>query len=310
MRSFKATVVIPLYNKGAEINRCLRSVFELTPTESAPAPEVVLVDDGSTDGGASHIAKPYRDRIRTCRITNQGPAKARNIGAAQSRTPWLIFLDADDALLPGALGEYARLAADFPEASVLCAAHLKQNCNGRLIRPRGTRRSDFRSYIRDFPREYTFNRGLINSSSVAIHRDAFSAVGGFPEGQRIGEDVFLWLHLAERYSFAHSGETVSVIKRSSTNTLSKTEQPREEAPYFLKYYLAGRGVNGVGKLSPRSLQMLLLWLAILTLRNASQNRRPALGRAVLELPGWRGTEKLLLRSIALALTFFNGPQPR
>ena len=166
---FEATVVIPLYNKGAEINRCLRSVFELTPTESAPAPEVVVVDDGSTDGGLSHIAKSYLDRICTCRISNQGPATARNTGAAHSRTPWLIFLDADDVLLPGALAEYARLAANFPEASVLCAAHLKQDADGALIRPRGARQSDFRNYIRDFPWEYTFNRGLINSSSVAIH---------------------------------------------------------------------------------------------------------------------------------------------
>ena len=110
------SVVIPLYNKEESIAQSLGSVL----SQSYADFEVVLVDDGSTDGSVSVVESIHDPRIRLIRQENGGPSKARNTGVKNARGEWILFLDADDELLPGALEYFAKLIQDHTNIKFFC----------------------------------------------------------------------------------------------------------------------------------------------------------------------------------------------
>ena len=95
------SVIIPVYNKQAFIGACLESVFAQTFSDY----EIVLVDDGSTDGSLETILSctESHDGIAIFSQANAGPSAARNLGIRHARGRWLLYLDADDRLVPEAL---------------------------------------------------------------------------------------------------------------------------------------------------------------------------------------------------------------
>ena len=101
----RVSVIIPLYNKAPYVRRALDSVAAQTFTDF----EVIVVDDGSTDGGAELVAAYGDSRVRLLRQANAGPGAARNRGIAEARGDILAFLDADDVWLPVFLEESMRL---------------------------------------------------------------------------------------------------------------------------------------------------------------------------------------------------------
>lgn len=100
------SVVMPLYNKAATVERSLRSVL----SQTVPVSEVVVVDDGSTDGSVAVVERIGEERVRIVRQRNQGSAVARNRGAEEATGEYLLFLDADDLLLPGAVATLTEAA--------------------------------------------------------------------------------------------------------------------------------------------------------------------------------------------------------
>lgn len=96
------SVIVPAYNAGAWLERCLTSVLE----QDCRAFELIVVNDGSTDCTGSIIdAFAARDsRVRAIHQPNRGVSLARQAGLEAARGEWIQFLDADDELLPGALG--------------------------------------------------------------------------------------------------------------------------------------------------------------------------------------------------------------
>ena len=109
------SVVIPLYNKKATIERSLRSVL----SQSYGDFEVVVVNDGSTDGSMDVVRSILDDRIIIVEQENGGPSKARNTGVKHCHGDWIVFLDADDELLPDALGGFAHCIAEHSEANFI-----------------------------------------------------------------------------------------------------------------------------------------------------------------------------------------------
>ena len=91
----KYSVIIPLYNKGWRIKRAIDSVLR----QGIEDLEIVVVDDGSTDGSAGFV-KSYKDaRIHYIYKENGGVSSARNKGIKEATGEWLLFLDADDEML-------------------------------------------------------------------------------------------------------------------------------------------------------------------------------------------------------------------
>ena len=113
------SVVIPLYNKEKIIERSLQSVLSQDYDDF----EVVVVNDGSTDGSMEIVKSISDSRVTLIEQENGGPSKARNTGVKNAKGEWILFLDADDELLPGALRRFDVAADKVPEASMIVCSY-------------------------------------------------------------------------------------------------------------------------------------------------------------------------------------------
>lgn len=117
----KLSVVVPVYNVEATVMRCLDSLL----CQNVPDMEIIMVDDGSTDGSAA-LCKSFaaaHDNARLLRQENRGLGAARNSGIAEAQGEWLYFIDSDDELAPDTLSlvlnEAERRHADIAEFPIL-----------------------------------------------------------------------------------------------------------------------------------------------------------------------------------------------
>jgi ubiquinone/menaquinone biosynthesis C-methylase UbiE len=231
-RPFTLSVVIPLYNKEAAIECTLKSVLHQTREPD----EVIIVDDGSTDASSAaveHVLQSEQTRIpvRLIRQANQGVSAARNRGAEESRSEYIAFLDADDEWLPDCAAELEKLARAFPAATVLTVLCARNSPAGVLPLPTALPHGFFGELPRPLE-TYRKGYGIIQSSSVAIRRDAWRKLGGFPVGAQRGEDISSWLKLMIAERFAHSGRPLSVWHDEYSGAAA-----REGVPHHFSYFL-------------------------------------------------------------------------
>jgi hypothetical protein len=188
------SVVIPVWNGERYLAEAVESVLAQTHTDF----ELIIVDDGSTDGTAQ-IAESYarRDpRVRLVRQPNQGVAAARNTGLEVARAPWVACLDHDDLMLSHRLERQIAFIAEHPEVKVFGSICRYINQEGR---PRGghTIGAPIRSRAElDALLEEGRLIGLTHPS-VMMHRDTVRALGGYDPAAEPAEDLDLWMRVAE-----------------------------------------------------------------------------------------------------------------
>lgn len=192
----KISVIIPVYNGEATIERACRSVLE----QDYPNVELVLVDDGSKDGTFSILEKLAGENARVVpvRQENGGVSKARNTGLENATGEYLMFLDADDELAPDVLTQAMELAA-AQDCDIVAGSCVR-------IRPDG---SSFLSdmpipedpclwqgedalcaSLRDHPSTYAVWGKLYRRSAIGATR--------FVEGKRLHEDSFFIFELLQK----------------------------------------------------------------------------------------------------------------
>jgi glycosyltransferase involved in cell wall biosynthesis len=179
-RTDRVTVVITCFNYG----RFLAEAVDSALSQEGGPPEVVVVDDGSTEPETLLALKRLPPKVRLIPRSNGGPARARNTGAAAATTPLLLMLDADDRLDPGALTTLERLLEAAPDIGF---AYGRTRMFGSL-----SRELAFPAYD---PYRLLY-RSLVSVTSL-IRREAFEAVGGFDPEIPGYEDWDLYLSLLE-----------------------------------------------------------------------------------------------------------------
>lgn len=112
------SIIIPLYNKERSIGRTIQSILV---QESVY--EIVIVDDGSTDGSVPIVESFDDPRVRLFRQANQGPSAARNLGIQNAKHNWCLFLDADDELTSDALPLFVRMIERYPSVRIFSGAY-------------------------------------------------------------------------------------------------------------------------------------------------------------------------------------------
>ena len=117
--SLNVSVVIPTHNRCQLVSRAIDSAL----AQCLPGDEVIVVDDGSTDGTADVLA-PYGDRIIYIRIPNGGAGNARNVGICRAKNPLVAFLDSDDEWLPGKMLLQRAFLAAQPDV-LFCFTNLR-----------------------------------------------------------------------------------------------------------------------------------------------------------------------------------------
>jgi len=125
------SVIIPAYNQADSLPACLESVLAQPVSDL----EILVVDDGSTDGTASLVRRyaAKEARIRLYQQSNGGAGAARNLGLRQAKGRYVHFLDADDSLIPGAYAHLRKAVADYPGADVLLCHFQEMNAQTGLV---------------------------------------------------------------------------------------------------------------------------------------------------------------------------------
>jgi hypothetical protein len=243
------SVVIPLYNKAPHIAATLRSVL----AQTAPPAEIIVIDDGSSDGGAD-IAAAFSDRgVTLIRQSNAGVSAARNQGTKAARSDYIAFLDADDIWLPAHLETLRNLIAQLPSAGLVSTLYKIQQ-GGNLFNPHSAFADGFTGKVDDFCRRMAAGLSLVHSSTACVERSAFFEAGGFPHGMQRGEDLVLWLKLARGFEVGHAATVTAIHNRDAVN---RTSGLRESQPpgslLYLREMMAGPGLSASEKASAKLL---------------------------------------------------------
>jgi len=174
------SIIIPLYNKSLYIKRAIDSVMGQT----FPDYEVIVVNDGSTDGGEK-IVEGYGDRVKFILQKNQGVSEARNRGIQEAQYPWIAFLDADDFWQPVYLETILRGIEKFPTSGIFGCSYAQRMAD------LGTADPEAWFQIDDY-----FKRALVNTlfftSATVIWKSFFLQNPGFDRSLARGEDLDVW----------------------------------------------------------------------------------------------------------------------
>lgn len=241
----KVSVVIPLYNKARHIRRAIDSVL----AQTRPPDEVVVVDDGSTDGSAQMVAEIQDPRIRLIAQSNGGVSAARNRGVQEASGDGIAFLDADDEWNPSFLETVTGLRDRFPKAGIYATSY--RLCDGKRVwrpahvdspaDPQGGLMEDyFRSASGPAP---------FCSSSVMIPKPILNEVGLFPNGMAKGEDLCTWARIALRHPVAWSPQIGATYHLAADNRACGGVPP--EPDLWMALALEKELRNGEEPISPR-----------------------------------------------------------
>jgi glycosyltransferase involved in cell wall biosynthesis len=203
--SFRVSVVIPVYNGANYLAEAIESALAQTYDDL----EVLVIDDGSTDDGATErIARGYGDRIRYIRKPNGGVSTALNLGIREMTGQWFCWLSHDDRYLPDKTARQAAFARAHPDARVI-------GCDFDLIDENGGVTGHYAAPLdvvrtgRDVLDTWVFGCALM------IHRSCFDAVGPFNEANRTTQDLEMWLAIAERWPMHWLHETLCQLRQHS-----------------------------------------------------------------------------------------------
>jgi len=209
MTELHVSAIITAYNSEAFIAEAISSVLK----QSRPVDEIVVVDDGSTDGTAAVVARFSDKGVRYVYQDNQGPSVARNRGIRETSGNLLAFLDADDTWLENKNQIQVDYLSSHPQVVMVSG-----------LRWEWYVREDVRGVSGRIPKNSAFLRQEIviynmvgNPSMVTMRREAIEHVGLFDPTIRWGQDWEMWIRIVSRFEVTILPEPVIVYRIHTKN---------------------------------------------------------------------------------------------
>lgn len=193
------SVIIPVYNRVKSIGRALDSVLKQTYQPK----EIIVVDDGSTDGTVDYIRENY-PQVTVLTQANQGPSAARNRGIAHSTGEWVALLDSDDIWLPDKLRAQVQIIEKNPGLGMIGSRRYK-NCydyDEQVVKRPVARAVSFFHFLK---------QTTCHTSTVLLRREALEKVGLFDEKLPAAEDVDLWVRIAYYYKVVQVRQHLTAV---------------------------------------------------------------------------------------------------
>ncbi|NMG01812.1 glycosyltransferase family 2 protein [Azoarcus taiwanensis] len=191
------SVILPAYNVREHIADAINSVV----LQALPSMEIIVVDDGSSDGTAEFVKQSFPD-VRLFRKPNGGAASARNHGMREARGTFIAFLDADDVWLPGKLLAQLDYMRDHDQVRLVCGgfSFWHPDESGAFPEPATLHEAVSHAVVDAEQSGWNYHKLLLSNfvwtSTVVIHRSLIDEVGFFDESLRLGQDYDYWLRAA------------------------------------------------------------------------------------------------------------------
>jgi GT2 family glycosyltransferase len=203
------SVIIPTYNRGAMLVEAVDSVL----AQSYRDRELIVVDDGSTDGTSGDLAARFDARLSLFTQQRSGVAAARNAGVRAAQGNYIAFLDSDDFWLPQKLERQIdfmlRAGAAISQTDEVWVR------NGVRVNPRNKHRKPSGDVFRA-----SLELCLVSPSAVVMTRELFDRTGGFDEAFPVCEDYDLWLRIARNHPIELITERLVVKRGGHADQLS------------------------------------------------------------------------------------------
>jgi len=213
MNKITFSVVIPLYNKENHINRAVDSVLN----QSYQQFEIIVVDDGSTDDGASYVENYEDSRVKLIKQKNKGVSAARNKGIKNAKYDFIGLLDADDAWKKDFLKEITLLIKDYPDNAVYATSYESYFDEENINKTKFSDMDDkFRGVVDNYFK-YSLNGSLISASSVVIKKEIFNKVGFFDELLTRGEDLDMWFRIVLDSDLVFINKVLAIYYKNADN---------------------------------------------------------------------------------------------
>lgn len=227
----KVSICIPTYNRREYLRETLESVFAQTYQDY----EVVIVDDGSTDGTGEMIRQAGYD-VRYHWQQNAGDAAARNKLTELAKGRYLAFLDSDDLLMPDAIERLIGAIERETEPVVIYGPYLGIDEKGNVVR------KSKRKLYSGLVTKYLFQGIFIHSCGLALPKKNLEEAGGFDESLPVCSDYALWLRLSLKYRFIALSEPTFKRRRHTGNLSKRSSANRKiELNILENFYYNGGG---------------------------------------------------------------------
>lgn len=179
------SIIIPTHNRWPMLGEAVDSVLAQTASDH----ELIVIDDGSTDGTARRL-QDYGERLTVLAQNRRGVAAARNLGVSRSAGRYLAFLDSDDLWHPRKLQRQLDFMEQNPDVEICQTGEIWIR-NGVRVNPRRKHRKPSGDIFRP-----SLELCLVSPSAVMMRRELFDRVGGFDESFPVCEDYDLWLRIS------------------------------------------------------------------------------------------------------------------
>ena len=212
----KISVIIPTFNRIDLLKRAIDSVLN----QSIKPYEIIVVDDGSTDGTSDMIQQKYKS-IKLIQQKNSGVSAARNNGIKNAQGDWIALLDSDDEWKKNKLEEQVNKLTDNPKYD-FCHTNEIWIRNGIRVNQK-KRHKKYGGFIFD----KCLDICRISPSSVLFNKNIFNHVGWFNDKLPVCEDYDLWLRITAEFEILFIDKPLIVKYGGHNDQLSHSVQAIE-----------------------------------------------------------------------------------